>query len=327
MNQILMVENNKSKKNKKEKKKKTKMPRGTNTGPIEIKNIIRFFAVVIILFSLCIIGHSSYAMYVDAKGNNTDDLPKVTITRKNDTLIVNVESVYVIDEFNYFWQNSEMTTYPENSTSVQREIVLPSENNMLTIVLEDETGRAVTYTKEIILDGIDITKPSIDIAKQETSVRITANDETGIEYMMYRIDDGQDIRIDKNAEGDTSSEYALTEQEIGRGEHTVYVTAIDTSGNTEEAESTIIISAERPTIRSIDIESVPGKIIIDAADADGIQSIEVNLNGQVYLMNDVNRTEARFSLDLVQGTNTISIKLTNVNGLSAEGSTEFNYAG
>ena len=43
-------------------------------------------------------------------------------------------------------------------------------------------------------------------------------------------------------------------------------------------------------------------------------------------MNDVNQTEARFSLDLVEGTNTISIKITNVNGLTAEGATEFNYA-
>ena len=326
MNQILMVENNRNKKNKKEKKKKTKMPRGTSSGPIEIKNIIRFFAVVIILFSLFIIGHSSYAMYVDARGNNTEDLPVVSIARENDTLIVSVESTYIIDEFNYFWQNSEMTTYPESSTSVQREIVLPSENNVLTIILEDETGRAITYTKEIILDGIDIAKPSVDISKEATSIRITATDETGIAYMTYRIDEGEEKRIDRNAEGDTSIEYALTEQEIGRGEHTVYVTAVDTSGNTEGTESQVIISAERPTIRNIDIDRENGKIIIDAADADGIQSIEVNLNGQQYAMNDVNRTEARFSLDLIEGTNTISIKITNVNGLSAEGSTEFEYA-
>ena len=106
----------------------------------------------------------------------------------------------------------------------------------------------------------------------------------------------------------------------------MYVTAVDTSGNTEGTESQVIISAERPTIRNIDIDRENGKIIIDAADADGIQSIEVNLNGQQYAMNDVNRTEARFSLDLIEGTNTISIKITNVNGLSAEGSTEFEYA-
>ena len=75
---------------------------------------------------------------------------------------------------------------------------------------------------------------------------------------------------------------------------------------------------------SIDQENA--KIIIEASDVDGLRSIEVNLNGAVYTMNDVNRTEATFSLDIQEGKNTISIKLTNVNGLTAEGATEFDYA-
>ena len=69
-----------------------------------------------------------------------------------------------------------------------------------------------------------------------------------------------------------------------------------------------------------------GKIIIEATDTDGLKSIEVNLNGRKYVINDINKTEATFGLDLINGTNTISIKITNINGLTAEGSTEFNYA-
>lgn len=317
MNQILMVEN------KKEKKKKRK---GGNSAPADIKSIVRFFAIVIIIFGICIIGQGSYAMYRDSKGNNTDDLAKISITRENDVLLVSVQSTYIIEKFNYNWANSETTSYPESSTSFTQEIVLPNENNVLTIVLEDETGRAVTYTKEINLDGIDITKPSIDISKRGTGVRITATDDTAIEYITYRIDDGEEVRLDKNAEGDTTIEYALTEADIGRGEHTIYVTAVDTWENVENEESPVIISAEVPTIRNLDIDQETGKLVIDAADADGIQSIEVNLNGKEYVMNDVNRKEAKFSLTLEEGTNTISIKITNVNGLSAEGATEFNYA-
>ena len=52
-------------------------------------------------------------------------------------------------------------------------------------------------------------------------------------------------------------------------------------------------------------------------DADGLASIEVNLNGTVYNMPNLDRTEAAFSLDLIEGTNTISIKLTNVNGITS----------
>ena len=216
MNQILMIEN-------KTKKKKNKT---RNSGPVEISNIIRFFAIVIIIFGITMIGHSSYAIYRDAKGNNTEDLAEVDITRVNDTIIVSVNSTYVIDKFKYSWQNSQQTSVPEEATSFEEEIILPSGNNVLTIVLEDETGRATTYIKEIVLDGVDIVKPTIDIQQgQGLSVRISAVDETQMEYITYRIDDGEEKRIDKNNIEDKKIEYAVTE--IERGEHTIYVTAVD----------------------------------------------------------------------------------------------------
>ncbi len=316
MNQILMVEN-RNKKNKKNNR---------SSGPVEINNIIRFFAITIIIFAIFIISHSSYAIYRASKGNNTDNLAQISISRINDTLIVDVNSEYIIDKFKYNWLNSTQTSVMEEMKNFQEEIILPNGNDVLTIILEDETGRAVTYMKEIILDGVDILKPTIDIAQgQGSSIRITATDETQIEYITYRIDDGEEIRVNKNNEDDTRIEYAITE--IPRGEHTLYVTAVDSSGNFETDENPIIVSSDRPTITGLSIDYDNGRIIIEAADVDGIASIEVNLNGAVYRMDDVNRTEATFSLNLQEGTNTISIKITNVNGLSVEGATEFDYAG
>lgn len=318
MNQILLTENPKKVKNKRNR---------NTTAAIEIAKIVRFFAVFIIIFGLSIIGNSSYALYRDTKASNTDNLAEVSITRINDTLIVDVQSVNMIERFKYSWQNSEERSIPENATSFQEEIILPSGNNVLTIILEDETGRAVTYTKDIVLDGIDIAKPQVTINQESTSIRITAQDETGIDYMTYRIDDGQEIRVNKNNENDTSIEYAVTEEELGRGEHKITVTAYDTSGNSTTEESPqIVISTDRPEIRNLYVED-GGLLIIEIADADGLQSMEINLNGAVYNITDINSTEARYSLALTQGTNTFSIKVTNVNGLSVSGSMEFDYAG
>lgn len=314
MNQILTIEN-KNKKNK---------SRGS-TGPIEIKSIVRFFAIAIIVFALCIISHSSYAIYRESRGHNTDDLASISLSRVNDTLIVNVQSQNIIDKFKYHWNGATETSIEIGSNNTTQEITLPSENDILTIVLEDETGRAVTYTKEIILSGVDIVKPTIELEKgQGNSVIITARDETQIDYMTYKIDDGEEIRIDKNNEEDTSIEYAVTD--IQRGEHTIFVTAVDSSGNIENNQESVIVSSDRPTINSLSIDRDTDKIIIDVSDVDGIQSIEVNLNGVVYRMDNVNRQQAKFSLDLVDGTNTISIVVTNINGISESGATEFNYA-
>ena len=85
MNQILMVEDKKKKKNK------------SSSKNIEINNIVRFFAIVLIVFGLTIIGHSSYGIYIDSKGNNVNDLPTIKVTRVNDTLLIDIESKYIID--------------------------------------------------------------------------------------------------------------------------------------------------------------------------------------------------------------------------------------
>ena len=315
MNQILMIENKKKVKNKKERR---------NSGPIEIKNIIRFFAIALIIFGLVIIGHSTYAIYVDAKGNSTENLAQINISRENDTLIVDVQSEIIIDKFKYNWNNSEQKSIPEESKSFQEEIVLPNDNSVLTIVLEDETGRAVAYTKEIILDGVDIAKPTIEVEQKSTGVLIRAIDDIKIDYLIYRIDEGEEIRVDKNNEDDKTIEYVVNG--IERGEHILYISAYDANGNVEEVEQEVKVSSDRPTIKNMSIDQENAKIIIEASDVDGLRSIEVNLNGAVYTMNDVNRTEATFSLDIQEGKNTISIKLTNVNGLTAEGATEFDYA-
>ena len=261
-------------------------------------------------------------MYVSSKGNNTNDLPSVNITRVNDTILVDVNSTYIIDKFIYSWQNSEQTSISEGLTNFEEEIILPSSNDVLNIILEDETGRAIIYTKEISLDGVDIVKPVIDVEQgQGSSIRVSAIDETKIEYITYRIDDGEEIRIDKNNPEDKRIDYAITD--FPRGEHTLYITAVDSNGNVENSETPIIISSDRPSIDSLDIDRENDKLIIKASDVDGIKSIEVNLNGAVYPMDNVNLKEATFGLTIQEGKNTIRIKLTNVNGLTTEGATEF----
>ena len=72
------------KKNKKKKEKKS-------SGPIEIKGIVRFFAFVILIFGLTLIGEGSYAIYKEAEENDPTTMPILTIGRLNDTAVIYVE--------------------------------------------------------------------------------------------------------------------------------------------------------------------------------------------------------------------------------------------
>ena len=62
MNQILYVGENKG------------------NGPIAIKSIVKFFAIVIIAFGIILIGKGSYAIYKNIEINSGDNIPVVYTT-------------------------------------------------------------------------------------------------------------------------------------------------------------------------------------------------------------------------------------------------------
>ena len=306
MNQILMVENKKKKK--------------SRSGPIDIASSVKFFAIALIIFGIFFIGKGSYAIYENAKANNTENMPVVHISRVNDTAIVTVNSVNTMDSFIYSWNTGEETKVLVDGTEVEESIILPVENSVLNIKIEEATGRVLKYQKEFIIEGLDISQPKIEIVEEnaEGNIKITATDETQMSYITYKINEEDEIRIDKSEIENKTMNYVL---KLPRGENKVVVTAIDTSGNKEILEKTVIVSEKS----SINLSIENGKLIIIAEDPDGVKDIEINLNGQIYSAKDINQKAVRIPLDIVAGKNTVRIKITNVNSLVTVGVREFEY--
>ena len=69
-----------------------------------------------------------------------------------------------------------------------------------------------------------------------------------------------------------------------------------------------------------------GKLVVIAEDPDGIKDIAINLNGVTKSANNINQKSVKATLDIIEGTNNIRIKITNVNSLTTTGAKEFNYA-
>lgn len=310
MNQILMIEDKKKKKNK-----------SRNSGPIEIANIVKFFAIILIIFGLSFIGQGSYAIYKESKGKNTKNLPTVSMERVNDTVIIKANSSYKIENLIYSWNEAEETKLSVDDNYIEEEVILPIENSILNVKIEEKNGRTVKYKKEFIIEGLDIAQPSIEITEESTAgnIKITATDETQMAYITYKVNDEEEIRIDKSETEDKVMNYIL---KLPRGENKVTITAADTSGNIGTLEKTIIVSGK--TSMNLKVEN--GKLVIIVEDPDGIKDIDINLNGVSYTAKDINKKGVRIPLDIVEGTNTVRITITNVNSLVTTGAKEFNYA-
>ncbi len=311
MNQILMTEDP-------NKKKKSKKP--MSSGPVEINSIVRFFAVIMIIFGISFIGQGSYAIYKDAKGRNTKDMPTISIARVNDTIVVKSNSINKITNFKYNWDNSEETIIPIEDNYMEEIITLPNENRIIHFTIEDETERAIKYQKEIKVEGIDMTKPMLNLEEESNgNVKITATDETEIAYITYKINEEDEIRVDKSESEHNTMNYIL---QFERGENKLIVTAVDTSNNIETLEKTIIVS-ELPEVQ---VSQNGNVLAVNIKDNDGIKKVEINLNGVIYAQDDLNQKNIKLNLPLVEGTNIIKIKVTNINGLVAESVGEMNYA-
>ena len=314
MNQILAVEN------KKKEKVKTKKIR---TGrPIEIKGIVMFFAVIIMVFGLTLAGQGSYALYKDIDDRKPENIPYITIGRVNDKAIVQISSNIEISKLVYSWNNGEESAIPIGSTNAREEITLLGYDSVLNLTIEDMNGKRVKFQKQYLLTGVDITKPVVEIETKDGNdkMKIVAKDETGIAYITYQWEDGEPVTVNADQQGQTEM---IVQVPLTVGLKKIKIIAVDTNGNIEEIEKEITTSTSRPKMT---LRRNKQKISIEIEDKDGIKSIKANLNGEEYEITNVNRKKVKVGyLYLREGNNTISVEVTNVNDYTEKATAELQY--
>lgn len=307
MNQILMTEN-----------KKKKQRSGES---IEIKGIVRFFAIVIMIFGIVLAGQGSYAIYKEADDKKPSKMPHVTIGRLNDSAILYVEHTVEISKITYSWDNGEKTVLPEGSLIAQEEILLPNQNSTLYITIEDMNGKKVNYQKQYTLEGVDTAKPTIqiDTADGSSKMTITAIDETEIAYLSYQWEDEEKVVVEATTLGQTQ---IVQEIKLTPGTRRIHIIAEDKNGNVEQIDKQIEAKNE-PKMRLLQEGK---KIYVEASDEDGVKEIRVIINGKQSSIGNLSLKYVKVGpVQLQEGNNTISVEVTNINGVTNKASTELQY--
>lgn len=302
MNQILYVGENKE------------------NGPIAIKSIVKFFAIVIIAFGIILIGKGSYAIYKNIEINSGDNIPVVYMNRVNNTVVIKAEDNIEISKLIYSWNKGEETILLPNSKKVEEVVLLPNENSVLNVTIVDTKGKETKFMQEWNIEGTDIRKPEIEITTDEDIRKITiiARDETEINYLIYKWNEEEEIKI--NA---TENDKLKIQETIDMilGENKLTVKAVDKNGNTETLEKTIIISS-KPVIA---IKQSNGKLAVTINDEVGIKKVTLNINGQTYGGNYSGKKQLKLNVPLKKGNNTISITAINESNLEQKVVREFTY--
>lgn len=302
MNQILYVGDNK------------------NNGPVAVKSVIKFFAIVIIIFGIILIGEGTYSMYKGIVANSGNNIPTVYMNRVNDTVVIKAENNIEIAKLIYSWNKGEETVLLPNNKAVEEVVLLPNENSILNVTIVDIKGKETKFMQQWNIEGIDIKKPEMEIATDDSSRKITiiARDETQIDYLIYKWNNEAETRVNGTERNKLEIQKTI---DMKLGENKLTVTAVDKNCNTNTLEKTIIISS-KPTIA---VKQSNSKIHIVINDEVSIKTVSININGQVYAGEYEAKKQLKLNVPLKQGNNTVSITVTNESGLEQKVVREFIY--
>lgn len=302
MNQILYTNNQKKK-----------------GEPLEIKVVLKIFAILCIAFGVILIGQASYAMLIKKVDNaNTQSVPLVEISQIGDSLNLKVKHDKIIDKIVYSWNaNEEIILQGKGRMELEEIIPLPIGTNTLLLKITDIAGKTVNYNKNYERAEGDVTKPEIELLIESSKIKIVVKDETQLDYITYYWNEEDETKIEAREESPKQIEEKI---DILRGENTLTIVAVDKAGNESKKEQ-IFRGVKKPIIN---LAKEGRELIIKVTDEEGIQKIEYTLNGVNYSTDPqntgvpLNRKELEFRQTLADGENNITIKAYSISGLDAE---------
>lgn len=270
----------------------------------EIKPIIRFFCIVCIVFALILIICGGFSLHKNLSTNKDFPKPEFTSEKEGSHLNVKLTGEIGINKYVYSWNGGNETTLSgDGKKKVIFQIEMPQGENKLSSYVIDVEGNktkyediTVTFTEEE-----DTVKPVIALESVAGKLQITASDDRELDYLTYKWEDGEEVRIE------VSEDKTLIQQSIDveKGTKKITLKAVDKAGNEQTASQTII-GSNGPTIKA---SLSNGNFVIKVTDEFGITKIEYTHNEEPHTVEDLpeGATEFEFKVPLKEGENYLKI--------------------
>lgn len=314
MNQILSTTNPSANKSK-TKKSKTKK----SSGPVDIKTVVRVFAIAMLIFGIFMVGTGTYAIYRENEANNSEITKPVISELLNDdgtAVKLTVTHDKTIDRIEYSWNDDEIQTITGNGRKyIEQQITIPSGTNTLNVKAIDTQGQESSLQREFTSGNIQSegNSPTLDLTISENNkLKITANSETEIQYMTYKWDDGEEQRVDINA--------TIIEQEIDvpMGTHDITVAIVDVNNKTTTKEETVM-GTTKPII-NVETDDAGEYYLITITDEVGLQKVDLNIRGEARTITvEDGKKELKYKIKLENNNqNRLEITAYNVDGIVSD---------
>ena len=259
-----------------------------------------------------LIGDATYGMISSTP--TLRDTVNVTANAIGSNVTIRAVGNMPIQSLTYRWGQGEETVVQGNGTvELEATVQIPTGNNILNMAVVDYYGNRSEYQKQYINEQNDASKPTIEISVSGNMLNIIATDDVEMSYLTYSWNNGTPTRVDIDATA-TDKTVLRTSIEVQRGENTLSIVAVDTEGNTQTRTENIK-GANRPTFN---VSADGTNLVIHAQDEEGINKIEITVDGVTSEADVDNLKELEATQAITPGEHTVTIKVTNISGLSEE---------
>lgn len=280
--------------------------------------IVRVFAVLLVIFSICLLGSGLYGIYKNKQMENVEEVKPtfatITTNKDGEKVTVSVAHDKVIEKMIYSWNTSaERSVLGENSKNLEKVLDLPAGTNTLHIKVIDANGVETSYEEEFVSEsGLDILNPVISLSvvdgEELKKLKIVAKDETKIDFITYRWNDEEEIKVEPTEE---NPKEVSVEIDILRGTNDITIVAVDSSNNTT-TETKSFTALTKPEI-TVTLSADGSSLDIQATHENGIASIYYTLNDRPYEGKfDDKPTTVQFAQALDNGYNRIILTVKSV---------------
>ena len=288
--------------------------------------VVKVFAIILIIFAFALIAVVGYGMISNQKQANNAIVQQtqanITVDIEDVQATIKVTHDKNIQRLIYSWNTSSERTIKGSDKYMEERIDIPAGDNTLHIKVVDENGVETTHDEEISSEqGVDIINPRIELSLDGKILKISATDETALDFLTYRWNEDDEETV----YADEGSKEITTEIEILKGKNDLTVVAVDSSSNTT-TETKNFTGLTKPEI-TVTLSEDGSKIEIRATHESGIESVAYNFNNMDYNVDigSDNPMQIQFEQNLEVGYNRIILTVKSIDGTESKFDGECTY--
>lgn len=300
MNQILLTNNQDIK------KRSSGNYNNNNSG--DMRKIIIFFAIAILVFAIAIIGIYIFKISKTDDKEETIKKPELSLEQTENQVKIIAKAEAGIDKIIYSWNDEEEQEVVMNGRTKHEEALeIPEGQNTLNVIVIDENDDKIETSKEFYREETKKIIIELDETIGNGKVKITATDENNtVKYLTYKWNDEEEITVEAEEENQTVLETTI---DVKRGKNTLTVTAINGLAKSETIER-IFNGVNNPII---DVTRSGNVLYMKITHDLGFKEIRFTINGQDYIYDEnfsgynTETREISYKYNLREGENTVII--------------------